>query len=328
MEVSRICLGTMVFGRATEPTVARRIIDKAFEQGVNFMDTADVYVGGRSEEVVGEAIAGRRDRWVLATKFGNQTGPHANQGGQSRKWIVESVEASLKRLGTDYIDVLYFHKSFADDHLPQAVRAIGDLIRQGKLRSFGISNFTTWRLAEVCRLADGFGIDRPVATQPLYNIVNRTAEVEHLPAAAHYGVGAVSYSPLARGVLTGKYEAGTAPDPDSRLGRNDMRLLQAEWRPESVEVSRRIVEHARAKSVQPADFALAWVLANDLVTSVIAGPRTEEQWDGYVRAEALRLGADDEALIDSLVPAGCSSTPGHVDPAYPMEGRVAVSEAR
>eukprot|EP01035_Chromulina_nebulosa_P055405 gene55405-biopygen39504 len=191
LKVSPLCLGAMMFGGETDETVATRIIDKAFEQGVNFIDTADVYHAGRSEEIVGRAIAPRRDSWVVATKFGfpatATAGP--NEQGQSRKWIVQSVEASLRRLKTDYIDILYFHRALADVPLEEGVRAIGDLIRQGKLRYFGVSNFRGWRIAEIARIADQLGIDRPVASEPLYNIVDRTAEVEQLPAAAHYGLG-------------------------------------------------------------------------------------------------------------------------------------------
>jgi aryl-alcohol dehydrogenase-like predicted oxidoreductase len=150
---------------------------------------------------------------VIATKFGYPTTQGPNEQGQSRKWIIQSVEASLKRLGTDYIDIIYFHRALADAPLEEGVRAIADLIRQGKIRYFGVSNFRGWRIAEIARLADQLGIDRPVASEPLYNIVDRTAEVEQLPAAAHYGVGVVSYSPLARGVLSGKYAVDAPRGP-------------------------------------------------------------------------------------------------------------------
>jgi aryl-alcohol dehydrogenase-like predicted oxidoreductase len=228
LKVSPLCLGAMMFGGETDETTSKRIIDKAFDQGVNFIDTADVYHAGRSEEIVGRAIAQRRDSWVIATKFGYPTTQGPNEQGQSRKWIIQSVEASLKRLGTDYIDILYFHRALLDAPLEEGVRAIGDLIRQGKVRYFGMSNFRGWRIAEIVRLADQLGIDRPVASEPLYNMVDRTAEVEQLPAAAHYGIGVVPYSPLARGVLTGKYTVDGAPPPDSRAGRGDKRIQQTE----------------------------------------------------------------------------------------------------
>ncbi|MFM0248034.1 aldo/keto reductase [Paraburkholderia sediminicola] len=321
LKVSPFCLGAMMFGGETDEATSKRIIDKAFDQGVNFIDTADVYHAGRSEEIVGRAIAERRDSWVIATKFGYPTTQGPNEQGQSRKWIIQSVEASLKRLGTDYIDILYFHRALLDAPLEEGVRAIGDLIRQGKVRYFGMSNFRGWRIAEIVRLADQLGIDRPVASEPLYNMVDRTAEVEQLPAAAHYGIGVVPYSPLARGVLTGKYTVDGAPPPDSRAGRGDKRIQQTEWRPESLAIAQQVAAHAEARGTTSIAFALAWVLKNKLVSSTIAGPRTEAHWDSYVQALNVQLGPEDEKFVDSLVPPGHASTPGYTDPGYPIEGR-------
>ncbi|MBB3003308.1 MULTISPECIES: aldo/keto reductase [Paraburkholderia] len=323
LKVSPLCLGAMMFGGETDEATSVRIIDKAFDQGINFIDTADVYHAGRSEEIVGRAIAARRDDWVVATKFGFPAGPAQgpNQQGQSRKWIFQTVEASLKRLGTDYIDVLYFHRALPDLPLEEGVRAVADLIRQGKVRYFGLSNFRGWRIAEVVRLADQLGIDRPVASEPLYNIVDRTAEVEQLPAAAHYGLGVVPYSPLARGVLTAKYGVDTPPPADSRVGRGDRRIQQTEWRPESLHIAQQIAKHAAERGTNSIAFALAWVLNNRCVSSAIAGPRTEAHWDSYRAALDFKLDADDERFIDSLVPPGHASTPGYTDPGYPVEGR-------
>ncbi|WP_176059345.1 aldo/keto reductase [Paraburkholderia sp. BCC1876] len=321
LKVSPLCLGAMMFGGETDEATSTRIIDKAYDQGVNFIDTADVYHAGRSEEIVGRAIAPHRDNWVVATKFGYPGGQGPNEQGQSRKWIMQSVDASLKRLGTDYIDILYFHRALTDAPMEEAVRAIGDLIRQGKIRYFGVSNFRGWRIAEIVRLADQLGIDRPVASEPLYNLVDRTAEVEQLPAAHHYGLGVVPYSPLARGVLSGKYAVDTPPPADSRAGRGDKRIQQTEWRPESLHIARTIAEHAKQRGTTSIAFALAWVLKNQMVSSTIAGPRTEAHWDGYLEALKLQLGPDDEALVNSLVPPGHASTPGYTDPGYPIEGR-------
>lgn len=321
LKVSPLCLGAMMFGGETDETTSKRIIDKAFDQGVNFIDTADVYHAGRSEEIVGRAVAGQRDSWVIATKFGYPTTQGPNEQGQSRKWIIQSVDASLKRLGTDYIDILYFHRALLDAPLDEAVRAIGDLIRQGKVRYFGLSNFRGWRIAEIVRLADQFGIDRPVASEPLYNMVDRTAEIEQLPAAAHYGLGVVPYSPLARGVLTGKYALDGAPPADSRAGRGDKRIQQTEWRPESLAIAHKLAAHAAARGTNSIAFALAWVLKNRFVSATIAGPRTEAHWDSYVQALNVELGPEDEKFVDSLVPPGHASTPGYTDPGYPVEGR-------
>ena len=323
LKVSKLTLGAMMFGGPTDEATTHRIVARARDQGFNFIDTADAYGQGRSEEVTGRAIAANRDWWVVATKFFNQLGDGPNRRGTSRKWIVEAVEGSLKRLGTDYIDILYFHRANFEAPLEEPIRALADLIRAGKLRYFGVSNFAGWRIAEAARIADDLGVDRPIASQPLYNIVNRKAEVEQLPAAGHYGVGVVSYCPLARGVLTGKYPPGVAPGADTRAGRNDPRILETEWRPESIEIAQKIKAHAEARDITATTFALSWALNNKLVTSVIAGPRTLAQWENYVEALGYAFTREDEAFVDSLVPEGHASTPGYTDPGHPVEGRVA-----
>jgi aryl-alcohol dehydrogenase-like predicted oxidoreductase len=322
LKVSPLCLGTMMFGGPTDEPTAQRIIAKAREAGVNFIDTADAYTGGRSEEVTGRAISNQRDQWVLATKLANATGEGPNGGGLSRKWVMRAIDASLRRLGTDYIDVYYLHKEDLGTPLDETVRAVGDLVRAGKIRYFGVSNYKSWRVAEICNICDRLGIDRPVVSQPYYNAMNRMPEVEHLPACAHYGLGVVSYSPLARGVLTGKYAPDAVAPVDSRAGRKDRRMLQAEWRPESLRLAQEIKRHAEARGMTAGQFAVRWVLNNTLVTGTIAGPRTEAQWDDYVGALDHAFTAEDEALIDRLVPPGHPSTPGFSDPAYPIEGRL------
>ncbi|MBV9251316.1 MAG: aldo/keto reductase [Acetobacteraceae bacterium] len=322
VKVSPLCLGTMMFGGATEEAAARRIVDRAREQNVNFIDTADTYNGGRSEEVVGRAIAGSRWWWVLATKCANPSGEGPNGRGLSRRHVFDAVEASLRRLGTDVIDLLYLHKEDHATPLAETAHALEDLIRAGKIRYFGVSNYRSWRVAEICRLCDQANIDRPAASQPLYNALNRQVELEHLPACGYFGIGVVPYSPLARGVLTGKYRPNAAPDPDSRAGRRDRRMMESEWRPESLQIAQELAARAEAKGVTPGQFAFAWVLNNRLITAAIAGPRTEEQWEEYVGALACRMDADDEALVDRLVSPGHPSTPGYNDPQYPVEGRV------
>jgi len=323
LKVSPLCLGAMMFGGETDEVTSRRIIDKAAASGINFIDTADAYHAGRSEAVVGRAIAEQRDRWVVATKFGYPSSATAgpNEQGQSRKWIMQSVEASLKRLGTDYIDVLYFHRALTDAPMEEGIRAVGDLIRQGKIRYYGVSNFHGWRIAEMVRIADQLGIERPVVSQPLYNIVNRTAEVEQLPVAGNYELGVVPYSPLARGVLSGKYAPDTPPPADTRAGRGDKRIQQTEWRPESLEIAQTIARHAAERGTTSIAFAIAWVLKNSLISAAIAGPRTEAHWDSYMDALGLELGPDDEKLVDGLVVPGHASTHGFTDPGYPVEGR-------
>jgi aryl-alcohol dehydrogenase-like predicted oxidoreductase len=325
LKVSPLCLGTMMFGGPTDEPTAHRIIDAAAEQGVNFIDTANVYEKGRSEEVVGRGIAARRNWWVLATKLANATGTGPNDRGLSRRHAFTAVEDSLRRLGTDVIDILYLHKEDYDTPLSETVRAMADLIAAGKIRYFGVSNYRGWRVAEICRLADDMGIDRPVVSQPYYNAMNRMPEVEHLPACAAYGLGVFPYSPLARGVLTGKYNTNAPPADDSRAGRADKRIIETEFRPESLRIARDLAEHARERGITPGQFAFAWVLNNRLVTGAIGGPRTEAQWADYVGALDYRFTAEDEALVNSKVAPGHPSTPGYNDPAYPLEGRVPAS---
>ena len=322
LKVSPVCLGTMMFGAATDEPTAARIIARAREQGVNFIDTADAYAGGRSEEIVGRAVAAERDWWIVATKLAQATGKGPNDRGLSRRHVFVAAEASLQRLGMDVIDILYLHREDHGTPIEETVGALGDLMRQGKIRYFGVSNYRGWRVAEVCRVCDAAGVARPVVSQPYYNALNRMPEVEHLPACGYYGLGVVPYSPLARGVLTGKYHPDAPPPDDSRAARQDRRMMQTEWRPESLHIAQEIVTHARTQGITAGQFALAWVLNNRLVTAALAGPRTEEQWEDYVAALEYRFTVDDEALVDRLVPRGHPSTPGYSDPEYPVEGRV------
>jgi aryl-alcohol dehydrogenase (NADP+) len=321
LKVSPLCLGAMMFGGPADETASQRMIAAARDAGINFIDTADVYNGGKSEEVVGRAIRAERDQWVVATKLNGIMGPGPNQRGSSRKWIFEAARRSLARLGTDYIDVYYLHREDLETPLEESVHALGDLVRAGMIRYFALSNHKAWRIAEICNICDRVGLDRPVATQPHYNALNRMAEVEQFPAAAHYGLGIVAYSPLARGVLSGKYPPDAAPPADSRAARNDARMMQTEWRPESLAIAQKLKAHAEALGMTPSQFALAWVLDNRLVTSVICGPRTEAQLLDYVGVIGRRLPAASEALVDGLVAPGHPSTPGYRDPMEPVEGR-------
>ena len=322
LKVSPLCLGTMMFGGPTDAHQSARIIARARDQGVNFIDTADGYTRGKSEEIVGAAIAADRHWWVLATKLASPSMPGPNGRGTSRRHIQYAVDASLKRLGTEVIDVMYLHKEDHTTPLGETVRALADAVRAGKIRYLGLSNYRSWRVAEIAHLCDAEGIERPIANQPLYNILNRQIETELLPACGYFGQGVVPYSPLARGVLTGKYAPNSAPEQGTRAGRADRRMMESEWRPESLAIAQDIAAHARARGLTPGQFAIAWVLNNRFITAAIGGPRTLEQWDGYAGALEYRVTAEDEALIDRLVTPGHPSSPGFNDPAYPLEGRV------
>ena len=321
LRVSPICLGTMMFGLRSDEEAAGRIVDLARQAGVNFIDTADVYAKGRSEEIVGRLIRDDREDWVLATKVGSRMGDRPHEMGLSRKWIQRAIDASLNRLGTDHVDIYYLHKDDAGTPLEETLRAVADVIAAGKARHFGVSNFRGWRIAEVVRLCGELGIARPVVCQPYYNAMNRQPEVDILPACGHYGIGVATYSPLARGVLTGKYRPGEEPAAETRAGRGDKRILESEFRAESMEIAQKIKERAEGRGMTAGQFALNWVIANPLVTAAVAGPRTEDQWRENLGALAHGLTAEDEDFLDALVAPGRPSTPGYSDPSYPLTGR-------
>ena len=322
LKVSALCLGTMMFGDQTGRDEAAAIVADAHAQGVNFIDTADVYTLGASESLLGELLRGQRQDWVLATKLGNRMSDRPNQGHFSRSWMLRALEASLQRLQTDHVDILYLHRDFNGMNLEEPLRALEAMLRDGKIRYWGVSNFRGWRTAEVVHLARAFGMPGPVVSQPYYNLLNRMPEVEILPACAHYGIGAVPYSPIARGVLTAKYAPGQPPPQDSRAGRADQRIAQTEFRAESLQIARQLQAHVQDRGVTLAQFATAWVLANAAVSAVIAGPRTRSQWQDYLPALDYRLTVEDEALVDACVRPGHPSTPGYTDPAYPLEPRL------
>jgi aryl-alcohol dehydrogenase-like predicted oxidoreductase len=345
LTVSRLCLGTMQFGSRMEEADAKRMVAHAADHGVNFIDTADTYVSGKSEEIVGRIIASNRPAWVLATKVATPS-PQAgvNRRGLSRKWIIEEVHASLKRLSTDFIDILYLHKEDILTPLEETVRALADLQRSGAIRYFGLSNYRAWRIARVCEICDDMNIDRPVVYQPVYHALNRQIEIEVLPACREYGLGVFPYSPNARGVLSGKYAEGVAPPEGSRAATKAdtlkgetrpealaaanvlyKRMMNSEFQPANLAAAAKIAERAKQRGLDPTAYAIAFVLANPNVTGAIAGPRTLEQWEAYIKAFDVEWTKDDEALVDSLVPPGGTAVPNYQDPMYPIEGRAPVA---
>jgi aryl-alcohol dehydrogenase (NADP+) len=321
LKVSPICVGTMNFGTVTSEADSARIIASACDAGVNFIDTADAYGYGASEKIVGDAIRADRRHWILATKVANPMTKQPRDGGLSRRWIMQACADSLERLGTDYIDIYYLHRDDKNTPIAETVAAVGDLIRSGRILYFGLSNYRGWRIAEVVSECEAQGVPLPVVCQPYYNLLNRMPEVEILPACDYYGLGVASYSPIARGVLTGKYRGGAMPE-DSRVARRDQRMMETEFREESFAIAQKLDAHAQASGRTLTQFALAWLWANTIVTSVIAGPRTVAQWEDYLGALGTKWSADDEKLVDSLVKPGHPSTPGYTDPQYPFFGRV------
>ena len=321
LQVSTLCLGTMMFGDQTGQEEAARIVADARSHGVNYVDTADVYTKGASETMLGALLRNQRHDWVLATKLGNKMSERVNESQFSRTWMMREIEASLLRLQTDYVDILYMHLDINGMNLEEPLRALLAMLQAGKIRYWGVSNFRGWRIAEAVHLARQIGLPAPVVCQPYYNLLNRMPEVEVLPACAHYGIGVTPYSPVARGVLTGKYAPGQKPDPSTRAGRGDKRITDTEFREESLVIAQKLQAYVAGKGVSLAQFATAWVLANPRVSSVIAGPRTLAQWHDYLPALDYVVTAVDEAMVNSLVRPGHPSTPGYTDPAYPLNGR-------
>ena len=322
LQVSALCLGTMMFGDQTGQDEAAAIVADARAHGVNYIDTADVYTKGASETMLGNLLKGQRHDWVLATKLGNKISDRVNEGHYSRSWMLRALDNSLQRLQTDHVDILYMHRDVIGMDLEEPLRAIDAMLRAGKIRYWGVSNFRGWRIAEIMRIAGQLGMPGPTVCQPYYNLLNRMPEVEILPACNHYGIGVTSYSPVARGVLTGKYAPGQAPAEGTRAARGDKRMSETEFREESLVIAQTLKAHAEAKGITLAQFATAWVLAHRAVSSVIAGPRTLQQWQDYLPALDYTVTPDDEALVDSLVRPGHPSTPGFTDPAYPLNSRV------
>jgi aryl-alcohol dehydrogenase-like predicted oxidoreductase len=321
LRVSELCLGAMMFGDQTDAAAAADIIALARERGVNFVDTADVYTSGAAEQMLGPLLRSDRHRWVLASKVGNAMSSVPNESRYSRKWMMQQIDASLSRLATDFIDIYYLHRDFEEDSLEEPLRALDDMMRQGKIRAWGVSNFRGWRISEAVHTARALGMAAPAVCQPYYNLLNRMPEVEVLPACAHLGLGVVSYSPIARGVLTGKYQPNVAPPEGSRVARGDKRIAQTEFRLESLQIAQKLAEHAKSRGIDLLQFAVAWVLANRSVSSVIAGPKSLAQWRPYFGALDYVWTREDEALVDSLVASGHPSTPGFSDPSYPILGR-------
>ena len=322
LKVSKLWLGTMMFGDQTDEAEAASIVDATREAGVNAIDTANAYAGGESERITGRLIKGDRERWVLATKLANPMGSGPNDRGLSRRHVMAAFDASLVRLDTDWVDVLYLHREDPTTPLEETLTAVAQLIERGKVHHFGLSNFRAWRVAQVAELCKTMGIAQPIVCQPPYNAMSRQIETELLPCCAHYGLGAVVYSPLARGVLSGKYTPGAAPPEGSRAARNDPRILQTEFRAESLALAARMAEHARRRGLTPTQLALGWVWNNQLVNGVIGGPKTLAQWQDYLGALQTPFDAEDEAFVSALVATGHASTPGYNDPQYPVVGRV------
>ena len=307
IKVSPYCLGAMMFGAAGNPdhNEGIRIIHKALDAGINFIDTADAYSRGESEEIVGKALKGRRDNVVLATKAHIPMGDDPNQQGNSRRWLMRAVDDSLRRLQTDHIDLFQIHRPAPDTDIEETLSALTDLVRAGKVRAIGSSTFPVSEIIEAQWIAERRGLARFRTEQPPYSILNRGIEREVLPACERYGMGAMVWSPLAIGMLTGRYRKGE-PQPDSGRARRFPRQMTDERRLDAIE---QLIPLAQEAGLPLAHMALAFVMAHPGVTSAIIGPRKMEHFDDLLASSEVRL--TDEILdkIDAIVPPGTDIGP-------------------
>jgi aryl-alcohol dehydrogenase-like predicted oxidoreductase len=308
IEVSVHCLGTMMFGAVGNPDHddCVRIIHAALDQGINFLDTADMYSAGESEEIVGRALRGRRDDVVLATKVHFPMGEGRNRGGNSRRWILTEVEESLRRLDTEWIDLYQVHRPDHTTDIEETLSVLSDLVREGKIRAFGCSTFPAADIVEAHHVAERRGLGRFRTEQPPYSILARGIEAELLPVCQRYRMGVLVWSPLASGFLSGTYRRGRAVDlsagrPALTPGRFDPSIPENVTKLEAVE---RLVELATSIGCSLPELALAFTVAHPAVTSTIIGPRTMRQLEELLKGASVTL--DDATLdgIDEIVPPG------------------------
>jgi len=326
VSVSKLCLGTMMFGDwgTKDHDESIRIIHRALDAGINFVDTADVYSQGESEEIVGKALKGRRDNVVLATKFFMPFDDDPNHRGGSRRWIMTAVENSLRRLGTDHLDLYQMHRYDPAVDLDETLGALTDLVRAGKVRYFGHSTFPASALVDAQYVARDRGRERFVTEQPTYSMLTRNIENEILPLAQRYGMGVLSYSPLSGGWLSGRYrkDATAGPASAARPGaRFDMNTTGNQRKLDAADELGKLADEAGISLI---DMAIAFVLRHPAITSTIIGPRTMDHLESQLAAADTALTADVLDRIDEIVPPGVTLNPvdnGWANPALQPENR-------
>jgi aryl-alcohol dehydrogenase-like predicted oxidoreductase len=300
VKVSSLCFGTMSFGGDADEATSAEMFARCRDVGINFFDCADVYAKGRSEEILGELIAGDRDEIVVASKAYFPTGPDVNARGAHRRHLLQAVEGSLSRLGTDYIDIYFIHRFDDDTPLEETLRALDDLVSQGKILYPAASNFAAWQVAKALGISALHDWARFEVLQPMYNLVKRQAEVEILPMAQSEHLGVTPYSPLGGGLLTGKYGADRRPD-QGRLVDNPMylRRYSGDW---VYQVAGDFTDFANDNGYNPVSLAVAWVGGHPAVTAPIIGARNPEQLEGSLGALEIDMTPDLRAAISALSP--------------------------
>jgi aryl-alcohol dehydrogenase-like predicted oxidoreductase len=308
LKVSAVCLGTMTFGRQADEATSFAILDKATAAGVNFLDTADAYpvppdpaTAGRTEEIIGRWLKGRRDRFVLATKCRIRVGTAPNDEGLSRRHVLRAVEDSLRRLGTDYIDLYQAHSPDPDTPLEETLRAFDDLVRSGKVRYVGCSNYPAWQVALALGASAAHGWARFDCVQPRYNLLYRDIEAELLPLCRHTGLGVIAYNPLAGGFLSGKYRSLEAPPPGTRfsLGKTGELYRERYWQQAQLEAVERLRKFFEPRGRSLVTVAIAWVMRQPGVTSAIVGASRPEQLDASLAAADVSLDPEENDACDA-----------------------------
>ncbi len=314
LDVSRLCLGTMYMGEQTDEPESIRIINAALEGGVNFFDTAEVYTAGRSEEIVGKALASRRREVVIATKVRARPGAPLWKTDLSRRHIMEAVEGSLRRLGTDYIDLYQVHRWDPWAPLEETLRALDDLVRQGKVRYLGCSNFAAWQLCKALWLSDRYSLARFVTVQPLYNVMLRYQEIEVVPLCRDQGIGVIPYNPLAGGFLTGKYQRGQPAPQGTRFQRRPF-YIERYSNDANFDRLDQVRALAAKRGLSLVDIAIAWLLHRPVVSSAIVGASSAQQVHASLHAADITLSEDEFAALNELwPPQGPPTAPGAVPP--------------
>jgi aryl-alcohol dehydrogenase-like predicted oxidoreductase len=297
LQVSVIGLGTNNFGRRVDAKGTEMVINHALDMGVNFIDTANSYSQGVSEEFIGKALSGKRNQAVIATKVSNRMGEGPNQAGNSRQHIMTEVENNLRRLNTDHIDLYQIHWWDPSTPIEETLRALDDLIRQGKVRYIGCSNFKAWQACEAAWTSKNLGIASFVSTQPSYNMLDREIEAELAPFCNAYGVGILPYYPLANGFLTGKFKRGQLPLEGTRLDEDDRGMFTDA----NFNLIDKLTRFAEERGHTLLELAFSWLLANPMVSSVIAGARNAEQVVANAKTAGWQLTTEEKAQVDSLL---------------------------
>lgn len=299
LKVSEVCLGTMTFGHGTDERESQKMVDRAIDAGINFFDTANSYADAQSEVFLGKALKGKRKDVVVATKFYNPMGPGPNDSGMSRYHIMNTIEDSLRRLDMDHVDVFYIHHVDQQTPLEEMLRAMDDLVRQGKVRYIACSNFEAWRLMEALWISDSNGLERFICYQPQYSLLVRDIEIDLVPACLHKGVGIVTWSPLGGGYLSGKYKPGETTKEGTRSAEG-WAYPGSHFHPNTDAILTAVLETAEQLGKSPAQVAVRWILEQSHITSVLVGARTVEHFDDNVRGSGWTMDPDTLARLNEL----------------------------